>query len=106
MNIDKVNATLGKAIIHIQLNEAEELRSMMEGGGSDESSDFISVYVDSVAGSVSEAAEVDIARAGKVVIEAMEELSAKHPVAVKTTADLAAWATKVGLADEIARRLS
>jgi len=109
MNIDKVNAILGKALIHIQLAESEVLRSVAEDiafGDDDGPTDFVSAYVDSVARTVSEAAEVSVSHAGNVVIEAMEELASEHPVTVRSTADIAAWATSTGLADEIARRLS
>jgi len=105
MNIDKVNATLGKALVHIQYGEADDLRAAMESGD-DDSGDFVSEYVELLIGKVVEAAGAEESVAAKAVIESMEALADKHPIKVKSTDDLAAWAKKVELADEIARRLS
>jgi hypothetical protein len=107
MNIDKVNATLSKALVHIQQTESEDLReSIAKGAATEEPADFISGYVESLTNATAEAAGAKRSVAEVAVIEAMEALSAKQPVTVKTIDDLTAWAGKVGLADEIARRLT
>lgn len=106
MNIDKVNATLGKAIVHIQEGETADLRSAFLEQDGDESESFVEECVDGLVDCVAEASGVDDEVATKAVIESIEHLSEKTPATVKSAEELAAWADKVGLADEIARRLS
>lgn len=106
MDIVKVNATLGKALSHIQEAETDDLLSFLmaeavEGDGEDP----IAMYFASMVDQVVEATGVSRNAAFDAVMDAAEECARNTPAEIKTEEDLDAWAKKVKLGEAIAARV-
>jgi hypothetical protein len=105
MDINKVNATLGKALTHVHEGQVRDLLSLVaedtEAGGGN----FIEEYVGGLVDQVVESAGVSHEDAAKAVVETMLDLSQRSPIKVRSESDLDGWATKVKLAEAIAKRV-
>jgi len=106
VNIDKVNATLGKALIHIQEGEAEDFHKILMAEEDGDDGDFVTEYFGGLVDQVVEAAGLDHETAFDAVMGAVGDLVDQTPATIQTEGDLDAWAEHVGLAEAIAQRLN
>lgn len=105
MNIDKVNATLGRALVQIQESEATDLREAFLADG--EETDPVREYVEAIADEIVSANEgADFDAVCEAIADVAAGLAEANPAQITTAEEMDAWATKVGLADAIVARLS
>ncbi len=105
MNIDKVNATLGKALIFIQEGEAEDLRGVV--AESDEETGPFDEWFDDLVDDLTEATGLDDEQIVEAISEVAGGLVEEHgKVTIESQQDLVDWAEKVELVKAVGERLA
>lgn len=108
MNIDKINATLSKAIVHIQEGEAEGLRKHALGESEDVELSPLEEAIHIVAQKVAETAGIDEDKAIDAVSEVLGEAAAKNLAgqADLTEEDIVTWLSQQsGLVESVTEHL-
>lgn len=105
MDMDKVNATLGKALAHVHEGQVRDLITLVAEEDGDGEGNFVEEYVGGLVDQVIESAGISYQVAAEAVVESMLDLSKHSPVKVRSESELDAWAGKVKLAEAIAKRV-